>query len=58
MESRSSCAVESRGGVKRDRAPIGTMCAGQALSIALTSDAHSYEKPDRYSLVVIFGNDT
>lgn len=37
-------------------------CAGQALTPALTSDAHSYEKPGRCRLVVkgvdICGNET
>ena len=41
---------------------LALVCAGQALTLALTSDAHSYEKPGRCRLVVkvvdIFGNDT
>ena len=61
MESRSNCAVESHG-VERDRAPIGPTYAGQGLTLSLTPDAHSYEKPGRCRLVVpvvdIFGNDT
>ena len=41
---------------------LALACAGQALTLALTSDAHSYEKPGRCRLVVkvvdIYGNDT
>jgi len=41
---------------------LALACADQALTLALTSDAHSHEKPGRCRLVVkvvdIFGNDT